>query len=96
MGIYSFKISQANYTDDDKLVELLKATGQVDEWSFISINKKWQETREANKKIPQKSEKDGKEGRINRALNPSFLSFLTHILMLARASLCGQLAKTLV
>lgn len=50
MGIYSFKISQANYTDDDKLVELLKATGQVDEWSFISINKTWQETREANKK----------------------------------------------
>lgn len=40
MGIYSFKISQANYIDDDKLVELLKATGQVDEWSFNSINKK--------------------------------------------------------
>lgn len=49
MGIYSFKISQANYIDDDKLVELLKATGQVDEWSFNSINKKWQETRKANK-----------------------------------------------
>lgn len=26
MGIYRFKISQANYIDDDKLVEPLKAT----------------------------------------------------------------------